>query len=80
MADVTVDTTGAEGVLFKQGGAHGGHVLFIQDGRLHYVYNFLGERQQLLSSVGRSRSADTCSACATRGPEPCPTATPRWVT
>jgi hypothetical protein len=45
-----VDTTGAEGVLFKQGGAHGGHVLFIQDGRLHYVYNFLGERQQLISS------------------------------
>src|SRR6185312_11604775 len=41
LADVTVDTTGAEGVLFKQGGAHGGHVLFIQDGRLHYVYNFL---------------------------------------
>jgi arylsulfatase len=52
LADVTVDTTGAEGVLFKQGGAHGGHVLFIQDGRLHYVYNFLGERQQLISSAG----------------------------
>ena len=52
LADVTVDTTGAEGVLFKQGGGHGGHVLFIQDGRLHYVYNFLGERQQLVSSSG----------------------------
>ncbi|OBI82323.1 arylsulfatase [Mycobacterium sp. 1245805.9] len=50
LADVTVDTTGAEGVLFKQGGAHGGHVLFVQDGRLHYVYNFLGERRQLVSS------------------------------
>jgi arylsulfatase A-like enzyme len=52
VADVTVDTTGAEGVLFKQGGAHGGHVLFIQDGRLHYVYNFLGEQEQLISSPG----------------------------
>ncbi|MGO9925563.1 MAG: arylsulfatase, partial [Mycobacterium sp.] len=52
LADVTMDTTGAEGVLFKQGGAHGGHVLFIQDGQLHYVYNFLGERQQLVSSSG----------------------------
>nr|VTO98288.1 Sulfatase [Mycobacterium riyadhense] len=52
VAEVTVDTTGAEGVLFKQGGAHGGHVLFLQDGRLHYVYNFLGERQQLISSNG----------------------------
>ena len=50
LADVTIDTTGAEGVLFKHGGGHGGHVLFIQDGRLHYVYNFLGERQQLVSS------------------------------
>ncbi|HZA10281.1 arylsulfatase [Mycobacterium sp.] len=52
MAEVTMDTTGAEGVLFKQGGAHGGHVLFVQDGRLHYVYNFLGEQEQKLSSSG----------------------------
>ena len=50
LAEVTVDTTGAEGVMFKHGGAHGGHVLFIQDGRLHYVYNFLGEEEQQLSS------------------------------
>jgi arylsulfatase len=50
MAEVAVDTTGAEGVLFKHGGAHGGHVMFIQDGRLHYVYNFLGEEEQKLSS------------------------------
>jgi arylsulfatase A-like enzyme len=50
LAEVTIDTTGAEGVLFKQGGAHGGHVLFVQDGRLHYVYNFMGEEEQKLSS------------------------------
>jgi arylsulfatase len=50
MAEVTIDTTGAEGVLFKHGGAHGGHVLFIQDGRLNYVYNFLGEQEQRMSS------------------------------
>ena len=36
--------------MFKHGGAHGGHVLFIQDGRLHYIYNFLGEEEQELSS------------------------------
>ena len=50
LAEVTVDAAGAEGVLFKQGGGHGGHVLFVQDGRLHYVYNFLGEDEQMLSS------------------------------
>jgi arylsulfatase A-like enzyme len=50
LAEVTIETTGAEGVLFKQGGAHGGHVLFMQDGRLHYVYNFLGEQEQTISS------------------------------
>lgn len=50
LAEVTVDTTGAEGVLFKQGGGHGGHVLFIQDGRLHYVYNFMGDEEQQVSS------------------------------
>jgi arylsulfatase len=52
LADVTIDTTGAEGVIFKQGGAHGGHALYIQDGRLHYVYNFMGEEEQVVSSSG----------------------------
>ncbi|KAA8960172.1 arylsulfatase [Mycobacterium sp.] len=50
LAEVRVDSAAAEGVLFKQGGAHGGHVLFIRDGRLHYVYNFLGEREQAISA------------------------------
>jgi arylsulfatase len=52
IAEVTIDSTGAEGVLFKHGGAHGGHVLFLQDSRLHYIYNFLGEEEQVLSSPG----------------------------
>ncbi|OHU52653.1 arylsulfatase [Mycobacteroides chelonae] len=50
LAEVTADS-GAEGVVFKQGGAHGGHVLFIQDGRLHYIYNFMGEKEQKVSSA-----------------------------
>ncbi|RDH74216.1 arylsulfatase [Mycolicibacterium moriokaense] len=52
LAEVTIDTTGAEGVLYKQGSGHGGHVLFIQDGRLHYVYNFMGDEEQMVSSPG----------------------------
>jgi arylsulfatase len=41
---------GAEGVLFAHGGSAGGHSLFLQGGRLHYVYNWLGERVQKISS------------------------------
>ena len=49
---------GAEGVLFAHGGAGGGHTLFLRDGRLHYVFNWLGERIQAVSSdapVGEGR-------------------------
>jgi hypothetical protein len=30
------------GVIFAHGSRFGGHALFIADGKLHYVYNFLG--------------------------------------
>ena len=49
-AGVTIDTPDAEGVLFAHGGAAGGHSLFVRDGRLHYVYNWLGERIQTITS------------------------------
>ncbi len=49
-AAVTIDTPEAEGVLFTQGGVAGGHSLFLKDGRLHYVYNWLGERIQTISA------------------------------
>ena len=42
--------------------AHGGHVLFIQDGRLHYVYNFMGEEEQKVSSPGAVPLGSTSSA------------------
>ncbi|MUM16052.1 arylsulfatase [Mycobacterium sp. CBMA271] len=51
LAEVTMET-GVEGVIFKQGGAHGGHVLFVQDSKLHYIYNFMGEKEQKVSSEG----------------------------
>jgi arylsulfatase A-like enzyme len=49
-AGVTVDTPEAEGVLFAHGGSAGGHSLYLQGGRLHYVYNWLGERIQHVTS------------------------------
>jgi arylsulfatase len=41
---------GAEGVLFAQGGVAGGHALYLQDGRLHYMYNWLAEEHQQVTS------------------------------
>jgi arylsulfatase A-like enzyme len=49
-AGVVIDTTNAEGVLFAQGHRLGGHSLYIKDKRLHYVYNWLGEDLQKVSS------------------------------
>jgi arylsulfatase len=49
-AGVSIDTPEAEGVLFAHGGVGGGHALYVKDGRLHYVYNWLGERVQTISS------------------------------
>jgi arylsulfatase len=51
-AAVRIDTPEAGGVLFAHGGVGGGHCLYIKDGRLHYVYNWLGERIQRVSSPG----------------------------
>ncbi|TSD99685.1 arylsulfatase [Skermania sp. ID1734] len=38
------------GVLFAQGSRFGGHALYVANHRLHYVYNFLGSVQQLVSA------------------------------
>ncbi|MDO3401473.1 arylsulfatase [Mycolicibacterium neoaurum] len=50
LAEVTIDTADAQGVLFKQGAGHGGHVLFVQNGHLEYVYNFMGEDEQRVTA------------------------------
>jgi len=49
-AGVVVDTTDAVGVLFAQGHLMGGHSLYIKGKRLHYVYNWLGEDIQKVTS------------------------------
>jgi arylsulfatase len=49
-AGVELDSGSAEGVLFAHGGTGGGHSLFLKDGKLHYVYNWLGDRLQKITS------------------------------
>jgi arylsulfatase A-like enzyme len=48
--EVDIQKEEAEGVLFAHGGRFGGHTLYIKDGKLNYVYNWLGEKQQKLTS------------------------------
>ncbi|UXA18939.1 arylsulfatase [Mycobacterium sp. SMC-4] len=50
LAEVDINAADAAGVIVKHGGAHGGYVMFLRDGRLHFSYNFLGETEQTLSS------------------------------
>ena len=41
-ADVVVPDEGAKGVIFAQGTQFGGYALYAPEGRLKYLYNFLG--------------------------------------
>jgi arylsulfatase len=41
---------GAEGVLFSQGGNDGGQSLYVQNGRLHYAYNYVGRNRYYVES------------------------------
>ena len=49
--EVTIDTEEAGGVLFSQGSRFGGHALYIKDGRLKYVYNFVGLEEQMVEAT-----------------------------
>jgi len=50
-AGMTIDSSEAEGVLFAMGGVGGGHSLYIKDKKLHYLYNWLGEKFQKVTST-----------------------------
>ena len=41
-ASVEIPESGAEGVLICQGTAAGGYSLFVKDGKLHYIHNYVG--------------------------------------
>ena len=51
---ITVDidrrSTGDAGVLVAQGGVSSGYVLYVEDGYLHYDYNFVGTHYRLRSA------------------------------
>src|SRR5215470_7240100 len=51
LANIEVDDANAAGVILTGGSRFGGHVLFVKERKLHYVYNFLGIKpeQHLIS-------------------------------
>ncbi|MFB4349276.1 sulfatase-like hydrolase/transferase [Microbacterium sp. CR_7] len=49
VADVDIDDE-PEGVIYSMGARFGGHALFVQDGRLTYLYNWLGEEEQTFTA------------------------------
>jgi arylsulfatase A-like enzyme len=49
-AEVTIEKPDAEGVLFAHGHEFGGHALYLKDGKLKYVYNYLGQSEQMITS------------------------------
>ena len=43
-ADVEIPKGGAEGALLSAGDVQGGYAFYVQDGKLHYVYNYVGSQ------------------------------------
>ena len=48
-AEVDITDPKASGVLFSHGARFGGHSLYLKDGVLKYVYNFVGEKEQMIT-------------------------------
>jgi len=66
-AEVVIPASGAEGVVFAHGSRFGGHALYVKDGKLHYVYNFVGDiEQKINSSKAVPTGASTLSAIFTK--------------
>jgi arylsulfatase len=50
-ADLEIPAEGAEGVIVAEGDVMGGFALYVQNGKLHYTYSFLGIKVDTLSST-----------------------------
>jgi arylsulfatase len=49
--EADVQTPDAAGVLFAHGSRFGGHALYVKDGKLKYVYNFVGLEEQVVEAT-----------------------------
>jgi arylsulfatase len=58
-AELSAPLGHAEGIVLVQGSVLGGWVLFVADGRLHYVHNYVGLEQHRVSSAPLDPAART---------------------
>jgi arylsulfatase A-like enzyme len=56
--EVQVDSEASGGVLFSHGARFGGHALYVKDGKLKYVYNFVGSKEQIVESTAQIPTGD----------------------
>jgi len=62
-AEVEIPASGAQGVIFAHGSRFGGHAIYMKDGKMHYIYNWLGKiKQQVVSNKAVPTEASTLSA------------------
>ena len=52
-AELTLPEGGADGVIVADGGRVGGYSLFVKDGYLHFVHNYIGENRYDIVSPER---------------------------
>jgi arylsulfatase len=52
-ADVEIPKEGVEGVVFSHGGSDGGYSLYVKDGVLHYVHNYMASDYFHVESVDK---------------------------
>ena len=48
---MNIETSAASGVIYAQGSRFGGHALYVKDQKLKYVYNWVGEFEQIVEST-----------------------------
>ncbi len=49
--EAEIATSDASGVLFSHGARFGGHALYLKDGKLKYVYSWVGLQEQIVEST-----------------------------
>jgi hypothetical protein len=55
------------GVVFAYGSRFGGHAIYLKDGKMHYIYTWLGDlKQQVVSNTAVPTGVSTLSAIFTK--------------